>query len=587
VTHTPELTDAPENGAQYDFVVVGSGAGGLSAAVTAAHLGLKVAVLEKEPVLGGTSAWSGGWLWVPRNPLATEAGISEPVSAPKQYLESIMGNRANDPRIDKFLEIGPQMVRFFRDETAVDWMDGNAVPDFQNLPGAIDGGRSVCAAPFDGRALGPWIQKLRPPLSVISLAGMGIAAGADMRHFFNATRRVSSNLYVLKRLSKHAWDLLTRQRSMQLVNGNALVARLVRSALDLKVEMFTDCPVQELIMDDDRVTGVVLQDGARITARAGVVLATGGFPHDPALQAKLFGPETGPAHYSAAPSANTGDGLRIGERAGGQIETDLANGGAWAPVSRVPVGKGKHANFPHLIERAKPGIIAVRGKGIRFTNEADSYHAFMRGLFDATPAGDEPFCWLIADHKAQRRWGLGWSRPFPFPLQPYRKDGYLKSGRTLAELAQKCGLDAATLERTVQSFNANAEQGTDPDFGRGASRYNQVQGDMEHGPNPALGALTKGPFHAVKIVPGSLGTFAGLVSDEYARVLDANRAPIPGLFAAGNDLSSIFAGHYPSGGITLGPGMTFGYIAAHTAAGLMGQDTNTSHTPEGGSYAAV
>lgn len=572
MTSSQELTATPQDGDAYDLIVVGSGASGLSAAVTAAHLGLRVAVLEKASVLGGTSAWSGGWLWVPRNPLAVEAGIHEPISAPLQYLESIMGNRAKDPRIAKFLEIGPDMVRFFRDETAVAWVDGNAVPDFVDLPGAVAGGRSLCAAPYDGRNLGRWIKKLRPPLGVISLAGMGIAAGADLRHFFNATRKLPSSLYVMKRLGKHLWDLARHGRAMQLANGNALVARLMRAALDRQVALFTDCPVQGVTMENGRVTGVTLKGGATLRAGAGVVLAAGGFPHDKTLQDRLFGAETGPEHFSAAPDSNTGDGLKIGQSAGGQIETDLANAGAWAPVSRVPRGDGTFANFPHLIERAKPGIIAVRGDGVRFTNEANSYHAFMRDLFDATPAGDPPFCWLIADHRAQRRWGLGWSRPFPFPLAPYRRKGYLKSGRSVAELARTCGLDAGVLGATIAAFNSQAAQGSDPAFGRGASRYNQVQGDMEHRPNPALGPLTKAPFHAVKIVPGSLGTFSGLASDEYARVLDADRAPVPGLYAAGNDLSSIFAGHYPSGGITLGPGMTFGYIAAQTAAGRMGHD---------------
>ncbi|MGR1582569.1 FAD-dependent oxidoreductase [Thalassobius sp. S69A] len=586
MTHPIEPDAVPQDGDSYDLIVVGSGAGGLSAAVTAAYLGLRVAVLEKEPVLGGTSAWSGGWLWIPRNPLATEAGIQEPPDAPLQYLESIMGNRAKDPRIDMFLETGPEMVRFFRDETALDWIDGNAVPDFVDLPGAAGGGRSVCAAPYDARGLGRWVTKLRPPLGVISLAGMGIASGADLRHFFNATRKVSSGLYVLKRLGKHVWDLIRYRRGMQLVNGNALVARLVRAALDRDVALFADSPVRQVTVENGRVAGVVLQTGTKLRAKAGVVLATGGFPHNTALQEKLFGTETGKRHHSAAPAGNTGDGLKIAKAAGAGIETDLADAAAWAPVSRVPLSNGAFANFPHLIERAKPGIIAVTGRGERFTNEADSYHAFMRNLFDAAPDVSDIHCWLIADHRAQRRWGLGWSRPFPFPLGSYRRKGYLKSARSLAGLAAQCGLDAATLEKTVRRFNTHAAKGEDPDFGRGASRYNQVQGDPDHRPNPALGSLVSAPFHAVKIVPGSLGTFAGLAADEYARVLDAGRAPIPGLFAAGNDLSSIFAGHYPSGGITLGPAMTFGYIAAHTAAGRMGPD-ETSLNTEGGFYATA
>lgn len=411
-----DIDARPRSGARYDLIVVGSGVGGLSAAVTAAHLGLSVAVLEKAALLSGTTAWSGGWLWVPRHPLTLEAGILVPVVAPRLYLTSIMGNRANDPKVAQFLKTGPEVISFFRDQTAVDWVGGNAVPDFQDVAGAVAGGRSVCAAPYDGRKLGPWIVKLRRPLDVISLAGLGIASGADLKHFFNATRRPRSALYVAGRLIKHAQDLLVYRRAMQLANGNALIARLMRSALDRGVHLFTDAPVAEPTRAGGRVEGVRLSDGTELTATRGVVLACGGFPHEPETQKRLFGPETGPVHYSAAPRENTGDGLRLGQAVGAVVEEDLVNAGAWAPVSLVPDGKGGYTHFPHLIDRAKPGIIAVRGKGERFGNEADSYHAFMRRLFDVTPTGEAPECWLIADHAAQRRWGLGWSRPAPFPI---------------------------------------------------------------------------------------------------------------------------------------------------------------------------
>lgn len=587
MTASGSINRTPVNGSVYDLIVVGSGAGGLSAAVTAAHLGMRVAVLEKEPVLGGTTAWSGGWLWIPRNPLAQEAGIVEPLSEPQKYLTSIMGSKAQDPRISRFLEEGPNMVAFFRNHTAMEWIDGNVIPDFFDLPGASAGGRSICAAPYDGRKLGVWAKKLRPPLAVAAIAGMGIGYGADLKHFFNATRRLSSAFYVAGRFLKHARDLILYRRGMQLMIGNALAARLLRSCLDKDVSLFVDCHVDEVLRDQNGVNGVLLKDGTRLTAKNGVVMATGGFPHGKDLQADLFGQEIGREHFSAAPWGNTGDGLKLGRQAGAVVASDLSNAGAWAPVSLAPDGKGGFHHFPHLVERAKPGFIAVTGQGERFTNEADSYHAFMLGLFDATPVGTDPSCWLIADHRAQRHWGLGWSWPFPFPLGRYRRLGYLKSSRTLAGLAQQCDLDADTLAATVARFNEHAERGADPDFNRGASRYNRVQGDPDHGPNPSLGPLTRGPFHAVKIVPGSLGTFAGLLGDENAQVLDKDGVPIPGLYAAGNDLSSIFQGSYPSGGITLGPAMTFGYVAAHSAARSHKTHTETRQTTEGGIHAAV
>lgn len=554
-----------------DVLVIGSGASGLAAAVTAAHFGLKVIVAEKAPVFGGTSAWSGGWLWIPRNPLAVEAGIQEPPEGPMRYIESELGERARDPRLPVFLVNGPEMVSFFRDHTAVRWIDGNRIPDFHEGPGALKGGRSVSAAPYDGRELGPWINKLRPPLDVTSLWGMGIASGADMAHFFKATRNLRSALHAARRIAKHLRDLALHGRGMQLVNGNALVARLLRSALDKGVTLIESAPATMLLRDGNRIAGAELStaDGTVVVRAAkGVVLATGGFPHDtPRLDELAAHAGGGAGHHSAAPRENTGDGLRLGELEGGAVARDLASSVALAPVSLVPRRDGSVANFPHLVERAKPGIIAVTPEGKRFVSEADSYHDFMRALIAVTPAGKLPTCWLIADHRAQRRWGLGWAKPFPFPLGPAIRSGYLKRGRTLAELARACDLPADALEATVARFNSYAVRGEDPDFHRGESTYNRVQADPEHGPNPSLAPLDRPPFYAVKIVPGSLGTFAGLKTDPLTRVLDTEGNPIPGLHAVGNDMASIMGGNYPSGGITLGPGMTFGYIAGRVLAG--------------------
>jgi succinate dehydrogenase/fumarate reductase flavoprotein subunit len=322
------------------------------------------------------------------------------------------------------------------------------------------------------------------------------------------------------------------------------------------------------LLRDGRITGVQFSDGQVIHIRRGVVLACGGFPHDRQRIAQLIphAPE-GDRHYSAAPLQNSGDGLRLGEQVGAQVATTAAHAGAWAPVSQVPRSDGSLGHFPHLIDRAKPGFIAVRRDGRRFVNEADSYHAFMNALFAATPPGEAPEAWLICDHAAQRRHGIGWAKPFPFPTGFYERRGYLFSGPNLAQLAARCGIDAQQLQRSVARFNYHATQGTDPDYQRGASRYNCAQGDPLQAPNPSLRPLLHGPFHAVKLLPGSLGTFAGLCTEASAQVLDSEQRPIPGLYAVGNDMHSIMGGHYPSGGITLGPGMTFGYLAGKALCG--------------------
>ena len=548
-----------------DLLVIGSGAGGLSAAVTAAHLGLKVLVVEKEAQYGGTTAWSGGWMWIPRNPLALDAGIVEDIAQPTAYLRQELGAQFDAERVQAFLQQGPRMVEFFRSQTALQFIDGNSVPDFHGRnPHAAKGGRSICAAPFDGRRLGAHIQQLKPPLAETTLWGMGIASGAELRHFFNAMRKPASLWYVTQRVLRHLADLLRYRRGMRLVNGNALVAGLAASAFAKGVEIRTHSPVQRLLVEHGRVLGAVV-DGSEIRARRGVVLARGGFPFDAARKQELLGH----AHWSAASRGNTGDGLRLGESAGGQVARDAVQAAALAPVSLVPQKDGSFAHFPHLTERAKPGLIAVTENGCRFTNEADSYYDFVRGMLAATPAGAPVQAWLVCDHAFIRHYGLGAVKPAPMPMGAMLRNGYLQRGNTLADLALACGIDAANLHATVQRYNQQALEGRDADFAKGETPYNRVQGDAEAGlANPCMAPLAQGPFYAVKVVPGSLGTFAGLRTNASAQVLDARNQPIPGLYAGGNDMHSVMGGSYPSGGITLGPAMTFGYIAAHHAAGV-------------------
>ncbi|WP_310633535.1 FAD-dependent oxidoreductase [Paraburkholderia sp.] len=566
-----------------DVLVLGSGAGGLSAAVTAATQGLRVIVAEKEAVFGGTTAWSGGWLWIPRNPLATRAGIREDIDAPRTYLKSELGGQYDAAKADALLEHGPAMIEFFERHTAVRFIDGNRIPDFHTTPGAGTGGRSVCAAPFDGRELGPLIDRLRKPLSVATIKGMALGSGQDLAHFYRATRSLRSALYASRRFAAFGWHALRYGRSMHLVNGNALAARLLKSAADCGVDLRTRAKAISLLRDASRVMGARVEiDGVvhEVRAARGVVLACGGYPHDIERRARTFTyTPSGREHWSAAPRSNTGDGIRLGESIGAHFDAALDAPAAWAPVSIVPEHDGvKDVAFPHLIERAKPGVIAVTRAGKRFVNEASSYHDFISALLDTTAAGDEVCAWLICDHRFQRRFGLGFSKPFPFPTGPYRRSGYLQRAATLEALAAQCGIDAPALADTVSTYNQYAKQGFDPQFHKGSTPYNRVQGDAEHKPSPCLAPIESGPYYAVKLLPGSLGTFAGLATDSQARALDHTGRAIDGLYAVGNDSASMMGGCYPSGGITLGPAMTFGYLAGLSLGATQSIAASSSNT---------
>ena len=552
-----------------DLLVIGSGAAGLSAAVTAAHSGLDVIVLEKAPVIGGTTAWSGGWIWVPRNPLAMRAGIVEDIDAPRTYLAHVLGNHYDAPRIDAFLTHAPEMVSFFESRTALQFESGNQIPDtYGNVPGAGLGGRSVIAAPYDGRALGADIARLRLPLPETSFMGMTIQAGADLRAFMTMTRSPASFAHVARRFGRHLLDLALHRRGMQLRNGNALIARLMRSAIDAGVTLKTSITVTSLSTTEGRVTGAdarTSEESFTVRALKGVVLATGGAPHDLSrLSQRAHGQD---APRPLATPFSDGGGADLAEAVGAVFDSSVASAFAYCPVSEVRGPEGTPSLFPHIIERGKPGIIGVLRNGQRFCNEGNGYHDYVTALLKATPEGEVAESWLICTTAFQRKYGLGQSRPRPLPLGPFVRSGYLKKGKSLADLARACGIDQKGLERTLTEFNAHARKGDDPEFGRGSTPYNRLQGDAEQTPNPCVAPIEKGPFLAVRVVPGAFGTFAGLKTNENAQVVGADGFIIEGLFAAGADMASVFGGHYPAGGINLGPAMTFGYIAGKHAAG--------------------
>lgn len=556
-----------------DVLIVGSGAAGLSAAVTAAWHGQKVIVVEKDAVFGGATAWSGGWAWVPCNPLAKRAGIIEDVELPRTYLKHELGERYDPAMIDAFLEAGPRMVAFFERHTRLQFADGNAIADIHgDTPGAGTGGRSVIAAPYNGREVGKLLKRLRKTMRETSFMGMPIMAGPDLAAFLNLTRSLPAAWHVTKRFGRHLIDLALHGRALQLVNGVALVARLAKSAEDLGVLLWESAPVTSLTQDEAGVTGAVVKTARgdiRIRARKAVVLAAGGFANDIERRKALFPrTPTGHEHLALPPLGVNGDGLTLGESAGGQINSDLHSTVAWAPVSRVTHSDGSIGHFPHIIERAKPGIIGVLTNGQRFVNEANGYYDYVTAMVEQAPAGEPVASWLICTHDFQRRYGLGISRPFPIPVGPFIQSGYLKSAYTLEGLARVCGIDAKGLQTTVDDYNRHAQAGQDPQFGRGSTPYNRKQGDPLHKPNPCVAPISKGPFYAVKVEPGCFGTFAGLKTNEHAQVLNADGQAIKGLYAAGTDMASIMGGYYPAGGINLGPALTFGYIAGRHMAGV-------------------
>ncbi len=562
----------PTRAISVDLVVVGSGAAGLSAAVTAAHQGLKVVVVEKADCLGGATAWSGGWMWAPCNPLARAASITEDTETVRTYLRHELGERFDARKIDAFLAASPAMVEFFHDKTALQFNAGNAIADIHgDSPGAGTGGRSVIAAPFDGRELDiQTLKKLRTTMPETAFLGMPIQAGPDLAAFLNVTRSPRAFLHVAKRVSRHLFDLARHGRAMQLVNGVALTGRLAKSATALGVEMWVSSPAKQLVKEGERVTGVVIgtpEGDVSIRAAKGVVLAAGGFPWDITRRKALF-PKTptGEEHWPLPPSSASGDGLHLGETVGGVVDTSLYSPVAWAPVSLVPYLDGHVGHFPHIIDRAKPGVIGVLKNGRRFVNEAGGYYDYVDAMVKAVPEGEEVCSWLVCSHRFQRRYGLGISRPAPLPFKHWIKKGYLKSAKTMEALAVECGIDPQGLKQTVDEYNHHAQLGEDPAFGRGSTPYNRKNGDPANRPNPCVAPLDQGPFYAVKVQPGSFGTFAGLKTNEYAQVLNTANQPIDGLYAAGSDMASIMGGFYPAGGINLGPAMTFGYIAGLHAA---------------------
>ena len=539
-----------------DLLVVGSGAAGFMAALSAARAGLRV--------------------WIPGNRQAREAGLRDSPDEALAYIEAAAGAAFERERARAYVDHAAEALAFAEEEMGVRYVLATGSIDYhQHFPGATSGVRALKAGIVDGSILGEDLRRLRMPLPTTMLWGGMTIAGEDLPHFFKVGRSWTSTVKVAGLVARYVVERAAgHPRGLRLANGNGLIAALWAAAKRRGVQVVTGAQVASLAQEGispRRVSGAVVQIGDRTVhyrARCGVVLACGGFPGNPERRHRFY-PHVpqGRAHHTLAPTTNTGDGLAMAEAVGAALRTGLLRPAAWTPVSLVPQEDGGLVGYPHYIDRAKPGIIAVTGEGRRFTNEAASYHDFVHAMLDMACQGrEEPRFWVIADHRAQRLYGLGAAPPAPMPLGAWQRSGYLVSAPTLQALAVRLQMPAGALEETVARFNAFARTGTDADFKRGEDPYDRANGDADHRPNPCLGSLERGPFHAVRVWPGDIGTFVGLATAAHGEVLDTNDAPIAGLYAVGNDAASFMGGSYPAAGITVGAAMVYGYLAGRRAA---------------------
>lgn len=570
----PEMTtvsSSPRSAASddIDLLVFGAGAAGMTAALVAALDGLKVVLCEKTDMVGGTTSTSGGTTWIPGTHAAERAGVPDSVDDAARFLASVVGTRGGDDLRAAFLASGPEAVRELEERTEVRFIAATAHPDYLgNHPGAAFGGRALTPVEFDGRLLGEDFDRVRPPRrEFLGLSGMMVARGelpallAPFASFANLRTTLSIVL-------RHLVDRLSYRRGTRLLMGNALVARLFHSLRKQGVDIRFDTALEDLLIENGRVAGAVVKGPAgrqELRARRGVVLATGGVAWNTALRQRFYPAPT--RDEALAPVTNTGDGAAAAMRIGAQADAGGDSAGFWMPCSQLDMPDGTRLLWPHiLLDRAKPGLIAVNAAGRRFVNEADSYHDFCMGALRSHETTPTIPAWLVCDAAFIRDYGLGLVLPGARGLKRFLRLGYLAQAPSLDALAGRIGVDAAQLKRTVAEHNGYAATGVDEAFGRGSSPMNRFNGDPANKPNPCMRPIARAPFYAVAVRPVDLASSAGLRGDPDGRVLDADGRPIDGLYACGNDMTSIFRGTYPGPGTTLGPAIVFGWRVAKHAA---------------------
>jgi succinate dehydrogenase/fumarate reductase flavoprotein subunit len=556
----------------YDLVVLGAGAAGLTAAIVSAIEGNRTLLLEKSDQIGGTSASSSGTIWIPNNSYQRRSGITGDAEAAMQYLDALVGDRSYRTLYEAYIAAGPEMLQYLEDQIDLRWLMYDVQPDYDpELPGATTGGRALMPLPFDGRTLGKHFYRVRWPIPELMLFGGMMITRGEVARLLRIGRNLDSFLLGAKLCGRFILDRIRYKRGTRLVLGNALVARLFKNLLGHRATVWFSARTTRLIQQERRVSGLIVRrDGSEVRVRVkhGIILAGGGFSANRELRERYFPKPV--AQYSSAYEGCTGDTLLLGQEIGASLGPLGEDNALWFPSSIATRKDKSTVVFPHIVlDRAKPGLVAVNSAGRRFVDEGCSYHKFVRAMYLSNRDTPSIPAWLVCDRRFVRKYGIGMVMPLTPFLKPFVDRGYLHVADSVEGLARKIGVNAAGLVETVRNHNEFARTGVDTDFGKGGNVYDRAYGDPEHLPNPCLGPINRPPYCAVAVFPTPLGTSLGLLTNAHAQVLESPGQPIKGLYACGNDMQNIFGGEYPGPGAQIGIGMVFGFLAAKHAMGEM------------------